>query len=111
MSEDIDIADIDGFPSKIEGIRTAAATLRDLCGELTAIVDTATGEASVFTRDGAQAPIYTEALNGLLAWGDAAATLTRTLAANAESCANTAEFKFNGITGADDLAASAISST
>lgn len=107
----IEIADVGGFPAKVTRIREAAAGLDAIAEQLRDIAEAARTETTQFTRDGAPAPIYAEAVDGLQAWARAAATLTRSVAAQAHSAADTVSAKYTAFTATDAAAARAISRT
>lgn len=104
----IDIADRDGFGAKVTTITEASAELGAMSSELDTILAGANDETSTFTADGAQAPIYTEAVTGIAAWTEAVKTAATAAAADAEACAGTLDEKFTKITAADDAAAAEI---
>ena len=104
----ISIADRDGFGAKVTAVTEAAADLRAVSGELDAILAGVTNEAAQFTADGAQAPVYAEAVTGIGDWTEAAKTASTAAAASAEACAQTLDEKFTKITGADDAATAEI---
>lgn len=103
-----EIADIAGFPAKLNRIREAVAGLRAVSVELSSIGDTARTEAAQFTRSGRPAPIYGDALRGLDAWHRNAAALNEALVTAAEAAVDAAAAKFTAITGIDDAGAGAI---
>lgn len=107
----IEIADVESFPDKVTRIREAAAGLDAIAEQLRDIAETARTETTQFTRDGAPAPIYAEAVDGLQAWARAAATLTRSVATQAHAAAETVSEKYTAFTATDTAGARAINRT
>ncbi len=104
----VEIADVEGFPGKVNAIRDAATRLGAIADELRDIATAARTEITQFTRDGLPSPIYSTAVNGLDDWASAAATLTRALVAQVQTATTTISAKYTAITGTDITAASDI---
>lgn len=109
MSGDtVEIKDIPAFPTKIAAIRDAVAQLRTATLALSQISDTATKEASSFTKGNVPAPVYGPLLSALQGWIGAIKPAADVVCDNADKAAETAAWKFNGIVATNDQAASDI---
>jgi hypothetical protein len=104
----VEIADIEGFPAKVQAIREAATDLGAIADELRDIAAAARTEITQFTRDELPSPIYGDAVNGLDDWASAAATLTHAVAEQVQTAATTISAKYTAITGTDIAAAADI---
>lgn len=104
----VEIKDIPAFPAKVAAIRDAVTQLRAATMALSQITDTATTEASSFTKGGVPAPVYGPLLAALQGWMAAIKPAADVVSDNADNAARTAASKFYAIVQTDQEAASAI---
>ncbi|KXO90984.1 Uncharacterised protein (plasmid) [Tsukamurella tyrosinosolvens] len=100
MGDNISINDKSTFLAKTQKIRTAIEALQTAASAAGALKTTATAEAKKFTT-GDVAPVYESAVAGIGTVGDKVKTAVTAIATGATNCADTADYKFTGITGVD----------